>query len=91
MRTNYKLQDSDRGIRIRLEDVTSRISCAKCNQNLILCNFQDDEMIIMIKTFIHIIDLSKQELSLKCGKCHNFNTILIQDIKKGKREFKLII
>jgi ribosomal protein S27AE len=89
--SNYKLKDSKRGIRVRLKTITDKILCAKCGESLILCNFQDGEQVIMVKTSIHIIDLRKQELSLKCGKCHNFNTILLLDINEGKREFCLVI
>lgn len=88
---NYKIKDSKQGSLARLSEITDRISCSKCKQNLILCNFQEDQKIILIKALVHIFDIEKNELLLKCGKCHNFNSILLEDIKAGKKVFKLII
>lgn len=88
---NYKIKDSKQGSLARLSEITNRISCTKCKQNLILCNFQENQKIILIKALVHIFDIERQELLLKCGKCHNFNSILLKDIKSGKMVFKLII
>jgi len=85
---NFKITESDQGGFVRLRDISHKIVCANCGHYLILCS---SDKAALIKTHALLFDLEKQEFILKCGKCLQFNTILISELRNSKSVAKLII
>lgn len=84
----YKIKNSSQGGYVRLTNVSHKVPCAKCGHYLIFCN---EGKVVLIKTYAHVLDLENDELMLKCGKCLQFNTITLKNLRSGESICKLII
>ncbi len=63
---------------IMLTKVSNFITCEVCGQNLAVNN----RGAVLVKTFASLLDMHKREITLKCGKCKNLNTIKLKDLNK---------
>lgn len=84
MKISYLIDDSI----IRLTAVNERIVCGLCGHVIALSN----NGILLIKSFVTLLDIQEKAITLKCGKCKKFNTIILDNRNaEGKRTCLLVV
>lgn len=69
MRMDYAID----GDVVWLTDISSCIVCSVCSRNLALNNHGT----LLIKSFVTLFDTNNKLLTLKCGHCKHYNTIVL--------------